>query len=44
MTTIEILTMLGINEVLERDGICDDTMIDLKGFGNPNVKDAEGIQ
>ena len=36
--------MLGINEVLARDGICDDIMIDPKGIGHLNVKDAEGIQ
>ena len=44
LTTIEILTMLGINEVLARDVICDYTMTDTKGIGHLNAKDAECIQ
>ena len=44
LPTIEILTMLGINEVLARDGICDETMTEPKGIGHLNFKDAEGIQ
>ena len=44
LTTIEILAVLGINEFLARDRICDDMMIDPEGIGHLNVEDAEGIQ
>ena len=44
LTTINIFTILGINEVLTREGIYDDVMTDPKGIGHLNVKDAEGIQ
>ena len=44
LTTIEILTILGINEVLARDGICDDMMKDPKGIVHLNVKYVEGIK
>ena len=44
LTTINILTMLGINKVLLRNGICDDTMTDPEGIGHLNVEDEEGIQ
>ena len=44
LTTIEILTILGINKVLARDGICDDMMADPKAIGRLNVKNVEGIQ
>ena len=44
LKTIEILTILGINEVLARDGICDDTMKDPEVIGYLNVKYIEGIK
>ena len=36
--------MLGINEVLARDVICDYMMTDTKGIGHLNAEDAEYIQ
>ena len=44
LTTIYILTMLGINKVLARDGICDDMMTDPKRIGHLNLKDTEVIK
>ena len=44
LKTIEILTMLGINEILARDGICDDMMTNPKGIGHLNFENVEGIQ
>ena len=44
LTTIKTLTILGINEVLARDGICDDMMTEPKVIGHLNVEDVEGIQ
>ena len=44
LKTIEILTMLGINEGLKRDVICDDMMTDPKVIGHLNIEEAEGIQ
>ena len=39
LTTIKTLTILGINEVLARDGICDDMMTEPKVIGHLNVED-----
>ena len=44
MTTIEISTMLGINEVLARDITRDYMITDTKAIGHLNAEDAEGIQ
>ena len=44
LTTIEILTMLGINEVLARDITRDYMITDTKAIGHLNAEDAEGMQ
>ena len=43
-TTINILTMLGINEVLARDVICDDMMTDPEVIGHLNAEDSDSIK
>ena len=43
-TTIEILTMLSINEVLARHGIYDDMLTYPEGISHLNIEYSEGIQ
>ena len=44
LTTIDILKILGINEIIARERICNDMMTDPEGIVHLNVEDAEGIQ
>ena len=43
LTTIDILKILGINEIIARERICNDMMTDPEGIGYLNVEDAEGL-